>query len=96
MRFNVRKKVDFPHPDGPISAVTSSGRITRFTPSSTFFSPNQQDTFRAESPRGDSMKTSPAESMIDWSPLEVCEVFDVVDWVLIVLMPSLSSVDVCV
>jgi hypothetical protein len=42
------------------------------------------------------MKTSPAESMIDWSPLEVFEIGDVVDWVLIVLMPSLSSVDVCV
>jgi hypothetical protein len=33
MRFSVRMKVDFPHPDGPIKAVTERGSIVIVTSS---------------------------------------------------------------
>jgi hypothetical protein len=33
MRFSVRRKVDLPHPLGPMKAVTVRGSIVRDTPS---------------------------------------------------------------
>jgi hypothetical protein len=33
MRFRVRMKVDLPHPDGPMSAVTVRGSMFSETPS---------------------------------------------------------------
>ena len=39
MRFSVRRKVDLPQPDGPMSAVTSLGRIWTEICSSTRRSP---------------------------------------------------------
>jgi hypothetical protein len=50
MRLSVRKKVLFPQPDGPMSAVTWPGAMSRFTPSRTFLVPNQQATFVAVKP----------------------------------------------
>ena len=46
----MRKNVDFPQPDGPISAVTSPGFMVSDTRSSTLCSPNQADTSRLSSP----------------------------------------------
>src|SRR5262245_42929298 len=43
MRFRVRRKVDLPQPDGPMSAVTWFGRISALIASSTRRSP--YDTF---------------------------------------------------
>ena len=34
MRLSVRRNVDLPHPDGPMSAVTSFDRIVSVIPSS--------------------------------------------------------------
>ncbi len=42
MRLSVRRKVDLPHPEGPISAVTTPASILMLTPSSTLREPNQQ------------------------------------------------------
>jgi hypothetical protein len=50
MRLSVRKKVLFPQPDGPMSAVTWPGAISRLTPSRTFLVPNQQATLVAVKP----------------------------------------------
>ena len=41
MRFKMRRNVDFPQPEGPISAVTSFGRIASETRSKTLRDPNQ-------------------------------------------------------
>ena len=42
-------KVDFPQPDGPMSAVTECFGKDMFTPSSTLRGPNHTLTFRASS-----------------------------------------------
>ncbi len=47
MRFRMRRKVDFPHPDGPMSAVTSPGFIASVTFSRTFWRPNHALTLLA-------------------------------------------------
>src|SRR5262245_18142319 len=47
IRLRIRRKVDLPHPDGPISAVTCSAFIARETRSSTLCVPNQALTSRA-------------------------------------------------
>ena len=39
IRFSVRMKVDFPHPDGPISAVTDLAGMVSVTPSTALKSP---------------------------------------------------------
>ncbi len=39
IRLSVRRKVDFPHPDGPMSAVTERGSITIETSSTARKSP---------------------------------------------------------
>ncbi len=44
IRLRIRRNVDLPQPDGPISAVTVPGGIDRDTRSSTLFVPNQADT----------------------------------------------------
>ncbi len=41
MRFRIRRKVDLPHPEGPMSAVTLPGYMVSDTLSSTFWRPNQ-------------------------------------------------------
>src|ERR1700683_4959452 len=41
IRLRTRRNVDLPHPDGPISAVTLLGSMTRLIRSSTLFEPNQ-------------------------------------------------------
>ena len=43
----MRRKVDFPQPDGPISAVTVAGGTDMVTSSSTLVSPNQAETSTA-------------------------------------------------
>ena len=50
MRFRVRMKVDFPQPDGPISAVTVPDQKSRDISLRTSLSPNQAWTPRASSP----------------------------------------------
>ncbi len=52
IRLRMRRNVDFPQPDGPISAVTLPGSMARDTRSSTFFEPNQALTLVARSPDG--------------------------------------------
>ena len=47
MRLSSRRNVDLPQPDGPMSAVTSPAGMTRSTPSSTRWSPNQAHASRA-------------------------------------------------
>ena len=42
MRLSIRRKVDLPQPDGPISAVTSPARMVRSTSSSTRWSPTRR------------------------------------------------------
>ena len=39
IRFNERRNVDFPQPDGPISAVTDAGSMTMLTSSTARKSP---------------------------------------------------------
>ena len=41
IRFRIRRKVDFPQPDGPISAVTFPSSMVREIRSSTLLEPNQ-------------------------------------------------------
>jgi hypothetical protein len=53
IRFKIRKNVDFPHPDGPINAVTVCAGIVNDTRSSTLFDPNHADTFAATRLAGD-------------------------------------------
>ncbi len=50
IRLRMRRNVDFPQPDGPMSAVTLPGSIASDTRSSTFFEPNQALTLVARSP----------------------------------------------
>src|SRR5262249_25902812 len=50
IRFRIRRKVDLPQPDGPISAVTVPGSMARDTLSSTLWSPNQAEMLRAVRP----------------------------------------------
>ncbi len=47
IRLRIRKKVDFPHPEGPISAVTIDRSIKSETLSSTRRPPNQALTLSA-------------------------------------------------
>src|SRR5437868_12789910 len=42
-----RRKVDFPHPDGPISAVTARAGMARVIPFSACFFPYQNEKLRA-------------------------------------------------
>ena len=49
MRLSIRKNVDLPQPDGPISAVTAPARIVSDTCSSTMWSPNHAVMSRASS-----------------------------------------------
>src|SRR4051794_36715332 len=44
MRLSVRMNVDFPHPDGPMSAVTCFGSIVTEMSSMALKDPNQADT----------------------------------------------------
>ena len=50
IRFRIRRNVDLPQPDGPISDVTWLACISRFTRCSTLCSPNHALTFSATSP----------------------------------------------
>jgi hypothetical protein len=50
MRLRIRINVDFPHPDGPISAVTVPGKKSMETSSITCLSPNQAWIFLASMP----------------------------------------------
>src|SRR5262245_51450555 len=52
MRLRIRRNVDLPQPDGPISAVTWPAGIVRVTSSSTWWSPNQAHTPSATSVAG--------------------------------------------
>ncbi len=52
IRFRIRRNVDFPQPDGPISAVTVAAGMASDTRSSTLFDPNQADTPTASSRAG--------------------------------------------
>src|ERR1700689_2428416 len=52
MRFRILRKVDLPQPDGPMSAVTFRGSISRLTRSSTLLDPNQALRFVARSDAG--------------------------------------------
>jgi hypothetical protein len=54
----MRRKVDLPQPDGPISAVTVLGRIARETSSSTWLSPNHAATISLSSTAGTSATAS--------------------------------------
>src|SRR6478735_3307066 len=47
IRLRIRRKVDFPQPDGPINAVTDPAGIYSDTRSSTLRSPNHAETDRA-------------------------------------------------
>ncbi len=47
IRLRIRRKVDFPQPEGPMSAVTSPGGMISETRSRTLCDPNQADTERA-------------------------------------------------
>src|SRR6478609_8631359 len=47
IRLRIRRKVDLPHPDGPMRAVTFPAGISRSTRSSTLRCPNQADTLSA-------------------------------------------------
>ena len=48
MRLRIRRNVDLPHPDGPISAVTWFAFISSETRSSTLWSPNHALTFSVD------------------------------------------------
>src|ERR1700733_5981581 len=50
IRLRIRRKVDLPQPDGPISAVTSPAAMVSETRSSTMWSPNHAVISRASSP----------------------------------------------
>jgi hypothetical protein len=52
IRLSVRRKVDLPQPDGPISAVTLPASIVRLTFSRTLWSPNQHEMSTAVSVAG--------------------------------------------
>lgn len=52
MRLRILKKVDFPQPEGPMSAVTLRGSISRLTRSRTLLLPNHALTFVATSDAG--------------------------------------------
>src|SRR5580693_7851547 len=52
MRLRMRRNVDFPHPDGPINAVTLPGSIDSEIRSRTFFFENHALTSRATRPAG--------------------------------------------
>jgi hypothetical protein len=54
MRFRIRRKVDLPQPDGPISAVTVPGSMFSETRSSTLRWPNHAEMLRASSPTSES------------------------------------------
>src|SRR5271170_768456 len=45
IRFRMRRYVDLPHPEGPMSAVTRPGSMSNDTRSSTFWVPNHAETF---------------------------------------------------
>ena len=49
MRLRIRRKVDLPHPDGPIRAVTVPGGMESDTRLRTRLVPNQADTSTASS-----------------------------------------------
>src|SRR5271157_5430890 len=49
MRLRIRRKVDLPHPDGPIRAVTVPGGMESDTRLRTRLVPNQADTLTASS-----------------------------------------------
>src|SRR5271165_6481183 len=53
IRLRMRRKVDFPQPDGPIRAVTMPGSIDRDTRSSTLLVANQALTLFATSVAGE-------------------------------------------
>ena len=50
IRFKVRKNVDLPHPDGPISAVTVPDAKSKVTSFNACFDPNHAFTLRASRP----------------------------------------------
>ena len=50
MRLSVRRNVDFPHPDGPISAVTVPAAKSNVTSFSTCLAPNHACTPRDSRP----------------------------------------------
>ena len=52
IRLRIRRNVDFPHPDGPMSAVTVAAGIDSETSSRTRLSPNQAETPTASSREG--------------------------------------------
>ena len=62
IRFRIRRKVDFPQPEGPMSAVTIPGSIESETRSSTLLEPNQALTLLATSVAGvDGAASGPAD-----------------------------------
>ena len=58
MRLRILRKVDFPQPEGPMSAVTFRGSISRLTRSRTLLLPNHALTFVACSDAGPTAGTS--------------------------------------
>src|ERR1700674_727268 len=50
IRFRIRRNVDFPQPDGPMSAVTLPGSMVSEIRSRTLLEPNQAPTLVARSP----------------------------------------------
>src|SRR3954447_19042659 len=52
IRLRIRRNVDLPQPEGPISAVTSPAAMVRSTSASTWWSPNHALTSSATSAAG--------------------------------------------
>src|SRR5262245_4859135 len=65
MRLSIRRKVDLPQPDGPMSAVTARSGMDRLIPSRACLLPYQNDTPRAASFRRLSCSTT------GWRPLRL-------------------------
>ena len=78
MRLRIRKKVDLPHPDGPIRAVTLPGSIESEIRSRTLFFPNHALTSRATRPAGPPSPEpmSPMDGATPGSPRGI----DAVEW----------------
>src|SRR5215470_8043217 len=71
IRLRIRRNVDFPQPDGPISAVIVPACIASETRSSTLFWPNQAETCRASSigtvPVAGQVSGTAVTAVIPWS-----------------------------
>ena len=74
IRFKIRRNVDFPHPDGPINAVTDAAGIANDTRSNTLFDPNHADTPTASNPAGPPDRTGGPDNISSNTFNEVDEV----------------------